>query len=139
MGDEKFFSLAEANALVPQFEMILERTPRVHLRIRQEIKLLAINSDQCAHDMMTTQLLRLKTELRPFFVELSQSVHKREALGGDCKGQKIEVVDFPGQINGKIVELCWQYREKEISCYHSHCDEFAGRRPLKPVSTHVQG
>jgi hypothetical protein len=75
MSDEKFFSLAEANTLVPRLEMILERMQRAHLRIRQEMELLAVNSDQCAHDMMIAQLLQLKPELRPFFAELSQSAH----------------------------------------------------------------
>lgn len=138
MSDEKFFSLTEANARIPRLKMILERMQRIHLRIRQEMELLAVNSDQCAHDMTIAQLLRLKPELRPFFVELSQSVHDIEALGGSFKGLDLGLVDFPGKIDGKIVELCWQYGEKEISYYHSRDDGFAGRHPLKLRSAYFQ-
>jgi hypothetical protein len=137
MSDEKFFSLAEANTLIPRLAIITKRMQRVHLRIRQEIKLLAINSDQCAHDLTIAQLLRLKPDLCPFFVELFQPVHDTEALGGSFKGLELGLVDSPRKIDGEIAELCWQYGEKEIAYDHSRDDEFAGRRPPKPVSAHL--
>lgn len=138
MSNEQFFSLAEANALIPRLEMILERMQRVYLQLRQEIELLAVNSDQCAHDMTITQLLQIKPELRSFFADLSQAVHDIEGLGGNFKGLELGLVDFPGQIDGKIVELCWQYGEKQIAYYHSPEEGFAGRRPIHPDSVHLR-
>lgn len=136
MSNEQLFSLADANALIPRLEMILERMQRAYLHVRQEMELLAVNSDQCAHDMTITQLLRIKPGLRPFFADLSQAVHDIESLGGNFKGLELGLVDFPGQIDGEIVELCWQYGEKQIAYYHSPEEGFAGRRPIHPDSVH---
>jgi hypothetical protein len=135
MSDEKLFSLAEANALIPRLEMLIEQMQRINRRIQQEMELLAKNFNQCAHDLTIAQLLRLKPELQPLFDELSQSVQDIEALGGSLKGLELGLVDFPGKVGGEIVELCWQYGEKEITYYHFHDEGFAGRRPLKPQST----
>ena len=41
-------------------------------------------------------------------------------------------VDFPAELDGEIVELCWQYGEKELAFYHRRDEGFAGRRPLNP-------
>lgn len=54
------------------------------------------------------------------------------------KGLELGLVDFPGQIDGKIVELCWQYGEKQIAYYHSPEEGFVGRRPIHPDSVHLR-
>ena len=131
MNSEKLFSLAEANALLPRIEFIMSRMQHLALQIRREIKQLAPNSDQFAHDETIVQLLRLKPELHPLFTELSQSVQEIEKLGGSFKGLDLGLVDFPAKIGGEMVELCWQYGEKEIMYYHRRDEGFAGRRLLK--------
>lgn len=134
MNNEKLFSLAEANTLIPRIEFIMSRIQHLALQIRQEIKQLALNSDQFAHDGTIVQLLRLKPELQPLFAELSHSVQEIEKLGGNCKGLDLGLVDFPAKIGGEVVELCWQYGEKEIMYYHRRDEGFAGRRLLKQRS-----
>jgi hypothetical protein len=132
---EKLFSLAEANRLIPRLTLLIERMQRVSPQIRQEMELLAHDSDQCAHDGTIAQLLRLKPELRLLFAQLSQSVQEIEDMGGLFKGLDLGLVDFPAKIGGEVVELCWQYGEKEILYYHRRDEGFAGRRPLKQQSS----
>jgi hypothetical protein len=131
MNNEKLFSLAEANALIPHLELIVSRIQRLALRIRLEMEQLAPNSDQSAHDGTIAQLLRLKPELQPLFTELSQCVQEIEKLGGSFKGLDLGLVDFPAKIDGETAELCWQYGEKEILYYHQRNEGFLGRRLLK--------
>jgi hypothetical protein len=132
MNNEKFFSLAEANALIPQIELIMSRMQRFASQIQQEMEHLIPNFNQSAHDGTIAQLLRLKPELQPLFTELSQSIQEIEKLGGSFKGLDLGLVDFPAKIGGETVELCWQYGEKEITYYHRRDEGFAGRRLLKP-------
>jgi hypothetical protein len=134
MSNEKLFSLAEANALIPRIELIMERIQRLRLHIQQELEHLGHSSVQCAHDVTIAQLLREKPTLRPLFAELARAVHAIEELGGVCKGLDFGLVDFPARLGGEIVELCWQYGEKEIAYYHRHNEGFAGRRLLNPSS-----
>ena len=126
-----FFTLAEANALVPRLELILERMQRIGLTIREEMASLA---EEQGEDRLTQlsvhQLLQLKPGLQPLFEQLSQGVEEIEEYGCSFKGLELGLVDFPAKLEGEIVELCWQYGEKEVSYYHSREEGFAGRRPL---------
>lgn len=133
MSQEKLFSLAEANALIPQIELLMERMQRIGIKIREEIE--ACTRERQGHplpELSMRELLRLKPSLRQFFEEIAQAVQEIEQFGCHFKGLELGLVDFPAEIDGEVVELCWQYGEKEIAFYHSRTEGFAGRRPLNP-------
>jgi len=130
---ETFFTLEEANALLPQLELILERMQRTSIKVREEMT--ALTQEQGEHalaHLSVPQLLRLQPALRPLFEELAQAVQAIEQYGCLFKGLDLGLVDFPAKLDDEIVELCWQYGEKEIAFYHRQDEGFAGRRPLKP-------
>ncbi|MBM4256354.1 MAG: DUF2203 family protein [Deltaproteobacteria bacterium] len=130
---EHFFSVAEANALIPRFELILDRMQRASLKIREELAAIAQEHGERSLDQMSVhQLIQMKPALHPLFEQLSQNVEEIEAQGCLFKGLELGLVDFPARIDGEVVELCWQYGEKEIRFYHGREDGFAGRRPLNP-------
>ncbi len=130
---EQLFTLAEANALVPRFELILERMQRVSLMIREEMSAITEEqSEESLAQLSIHQLLQRKPALHPLFEQLSQSVEEIEGHGCLFKGLELGLVDFPARIDGEIVELCWQYGEKEVRYYHGREEGFAGRRPLDP-------
>jgi hypothetical protein len=130
---EQLFSLAEANALVPRLELILERMQRASLIIREELSSLAEELGEAELARFSLhQLLQRKPSLHPLFEQLSQSVEEIEDYGCLFKGLELGLVDFPAKIDGEIVELCWQYGEKEVTYYHGREEGFAGRRLLDP-------
>ena len=130
---EQLFSLAKANALVPRLELILERMQRTSLIIREELSSLAeeLGETELAR-LSLPQLLQRKPSLHPLFEQLSQSVEEIEEYGCLFKGLELGLVDFPAKVDGEIVELCWQYGEKEVTYYHGREEGFAGRRLLDP-------
>jgi hypothetical protein len=130
---EQLFSLAEANALVPRLELILERMQRASLIIREELSALAEELGEAELARLSVhQLLQRKPSLHSLFEQLSQSVEEIEEYGCLFKGLELGLVDFPAKIDGEIVELCWQYGEKEVTYYHGREEGFAGRRLLDP-------
>ena len=130
---EQLFSLAEANALVPRLELILERMQQASLIIREELSSLAEELGEAELARFSLhQLLQRKPSLHPLFEQLSQSVEEIEEYGCLFKGLELGLVDFPAKIDGEIVDLCWQYGEKEVTYYHGREEGFAGRRLLDP-------
>jgi hypothetical protein len=130
---EQLFSLAEANALVPRLELILERMQRTSLIIREELSSLAEELGEAELARFSLhQLLQRKPSLHPLFEQLSQSVEEIEEYGCLFKGLELGLVDFPAKVDGEIVDLCWQYGEKEVTYYHGREEGFAGRRLLDP-------
>jgi len=133
MSRDKLFSLEEANALIPQIELTMEKMQRIGLQVREEIEALAReHGEQVLPKLSMQQVLRLKPFLRPLFEELAQAVQDIEKHGCLFKGLELGLVDFPALRGGEVVELCWQYGEKEIAFYHRRTEGFAGRRPLHP-------
>jgi hypothetical protein len=129
MNPYKLFSLAEANALLPQIELAMEKMQRISVKVREEIEALA---QEYGEELSMQQVLRLRPALRPLFEALAQAVQNIEKHGCVFKGLELGLVDFPARIGDEVVELCWQYGEKEIAFYHRRDEGFAGRRPLNP-------
>jgi hypothetical protein len=50
--------------------------------------------------------------------------------GLDLKGIAPLLLDFPAQLDGKPVLLCWLEGEQELCWYHEARYGFAGRRPI---------
>ena len=133
MSHDTLFSLDDANALIPQLELVMEKMQRLGMKVREEVATLARERGQPGlPDLSTRQLLRLRPSLRPLFEEMAQAVQEIEKHGCHFKGLELGLVDFPAELGGEIVELCWQYGEKEIAFYHRRTEGFAGRRPLNP-------
>lgn len=133
MKDAKLFTLEDANALIPHIELVMEKMQRIGMRVREEIDALAREHGQeSLQGLSTQQLLRLQPSLRPLFEEMAQAVQEIEKHGCYFKGLELGLVDFPARIGGELVELCWQYGEKEIAFYHRRDEGFAGRQLLNP-------
>ncbi|MEI7894288.1 MAG: DUF2203 domain-containing protein [Myxococcales bacterium] len=57
-----------------------------------------------------------------------------EELGGVVKDTRLGLVDFYGQIDGKLVWLCWQYGEDEVLYFHEVDEGFAERKLIEPAT-----
>lgn len=67
--------------------------------------------------------------------QLREHLEELESIGCSYKeaGFELGLVDFPGQIEGEDVLLCWRSDEEQVSHYHSQEGGYAGRREI-PVS-----
>ncbi len=120
------FTLEEANGLIPRLEMLMER---LHRAVR-EIQNVALDGDQRRQMPSADELLVAHPELAPSVEEIEQVMTEIEQLGGQFKGLDLGLVDFPGEIAGRSVLLCWQYGEKSIGFWHAIDEGFAGRRAI---------
>lgn len=120
------FTIDEANTLIPRLEMLMERLQRTVLVVRSAVH----EADAEPAVRTTVDVLRVRPELAPYVAEIESTVAEIERLGGHFKGIDLGLVDFPGEVDGRLVLLCWQYGEKSIGFWHAMDDGFAGRRPL---------
>lgn len=130
MQGRKLFSLAEANACVPQLAMRIERLQRAALRLEAERASLAGERGVDPDDVDTTDLLRARPAVRVLIEELDALVGEIEETGAQLKDVRLGLIDFPHQKDGEVVLLCWQFGEPEVAYWHGETDGFAGRQPL---------
>ncbi len=134
MASRRLFTVEEANTLIPRLEFIMGKLQRNGLALREQVGELARVTGQAPESLTTADILELRPQLGMIVKELEALLGEIEACGGELKGLDLGLVDFPAEIGGEIVLLCWQYGEKEIGYYHSFEAGFAGRKPLDPDS-----
>jgi hypothetical protein len=135
MKHDRLFSIDEANTLVPQIELVMERMQRIGIKIREEIEgLLKERGEEEFPDLSTQELLRLRPSLAPLFEDMAQAVQDIEQHGCLFKDLELGLVDFPAQVGDEEIYLCWQYGEKEIGYFHRQTHGFSGRRPIADQS-----
>jgi hypothetical protein len=124
----KFFTIEEANALLPSVRQILQKIQRSRRSLsthRQQAKLAAEGAEQGGGGMEGG--MRYANILTNFTAELAEL----EALGVQLKDFDRGLVDFPSLREGRVVLLCWQLGEgDELEWWHDIDTGFAGRTPL---------
>lgn len=53
-----------------------------------------------------------------------------DAIGVQVKDLDIGLLDFPCEVDGQIILLCWKLGEKSITQWHGVSEGFAGRKPI---------
>ena len=128
MADARRFTIEEANALIPRLEMLMADAQRAALALRSAMQ---ESDDATAADARTTKdVLRVRPDLADEVHRLEWAVAEIEALGCQFKGLDLGLVDFPAQVDGTTVLLCWQYGEKQIAFWHRSDEGFGNRRAL---------
>jgi hypothetical protein len=128
----RIFSVEEANRMLPLVRAIVgdlvqlagevtERRHRLnHLLGGRERELDDVYSEELAE--VERGLHRDTQRLREYLTELRQ-------LGVEPKGEE-GLVDFPAELDGRPVYLCWKLGEPEVMYWHELEAGFAGRQAL---------
>src|SRR6266581_1851787 len=53
-----------------------------------------------------------------------------DSIGVQVKDIDIGLLDFPCEVEGQIILLCWKMGEKSITHWHGTQEGFAGRKPI---------
>ncbi len=126
---EKLFSAEEANQLIPRLEILVRRLQMQADSLRARIREIA-ERDSSVLGLELAEVVRRYPELRPFASAMADAASGIESLGCLLKDIDQGLVDFPGEIDDKIVFLCWQFGEPHIVAWHPLDAGFAQRKQL---------
>jgi hypothetical protein len=70
-------------------------------------------------------------ELKAAQARLDELLTQVQQTGAELKGLAPLLVDFPSELDGTDVLLCWLEGDRELGWYHRTDLGFAGRRPLR--------
>ena len=127
---ERRFTVEQADAHVPRLEALIERLQRSALSLRTERDAMAGQLGVDPVDVPIDRLLAERPGLRRVVEELDAALGAIQALGVELKDAELGLVDFPAQLDGEAVYLCWQFGEDRVRFWHRRDDGFAGRQPL---------
>ena len=136
MADEKrYFTVAEANALVPALEVRFGKVMRLRAQLRAGYEALERagappTPESLERNEGSEELRTLRGRFRALLETMTEELNGVEALGVAVKDLDLGLCDFLGQRDGLEVWLCWQYGEKEVAFWHELDAGFASRHAL---------
>ena len=76
------------------------------------------------------QMARRKAEREKAIQRVKDALAEIDATGVQVKDLDIGLLDFPCEVDGRVVLLCWKLGENGITHWHSVSEGFAGRKPI---------
>jgi hypothetical protein len=79
------------------------------------------------------RLNHLKREMAALSDSIDEFVNELAEIGCEMKDLSRGLVDFPAEMEGRRIYLCWMVGEDRVEHWHEVTEGFPGRRPL-PVT-----
>ena len=126
----KTFTVASANRMLPLVRRIVSDAVRDYLRWQETVRQFEIASLKSSADRPDATAEALQREAEQLARDIEGYIAEATELGVMVKGLDTGLVDFPGEIDGRPVLLCWQLGEDKVRYWHEEDAGFAGRQPL---------
>src|SRR5258706_1809107 len=131
---DRTFTLDEALSLLPVLESLL-RTAIAGKKLIEEVE---GEHQALSHRIFlnggtnvdVVPLARRKAERAKAEQRLRDAFAEIDSIGVQVKDLDIGLLDFPCEVEGQIVLLCWKMGEKSITHWHGTQEGFAGRKPI---------
>lgn len=132
--EPRLFTIDEANQLLEELRGELDDLKRMQHQARvkyeemRDIREVGYKPD--GNLIMLPDYQETKREFDEIVADANRVLSAINQRG--CRVTDVEtgLVDFPAQVDGAAVYLCWQKDEPEVGYYHNLEEGFAGRRPL---------
>jgi hypothetical protein len=131
---DRTFTLDEALTLLPILESLLRAAiggKKVMEDVEAEMQALShrIFLNGGTH-VDVVAVARRKAERVKAEQRAKDAIAEIDSIGVQVKDLDIGLLDFPCQVEGRIVLLCWKMGEHTITHWHGTDEGFAGRKPI---------
>ena len=131
---DRSFTLEEAQSLLPVLESLL----RTAIDGKKLIEAVDAELQDLAHRVFLSggllvnivQVARRKAEREKTIQRVKDALAEIGATGVQVKDLDTGLLDFPCEVEGRTVLLCWKLGEKGITHWHDTSEGFAGRKPI---------
>jgi hypothetical protein len=128
------FTLDEAQDLLPVLESLLRTSidgkkliEAVDAEFQATAQRVFLNGGM---SLNVVHFARRKAEREKAIQRVKDAMDEIDAMGVQVKDLDIGLLDFPCEVDGQSVLLCWKLGEKAITHWHGVSEGFAGRKPV---------
>lgn len=130
---KKYFTLAEANALVPRLEQMLHQLQGLKQDLQAKYQRLQDTKAAISNAATVRNDYFFQDEAELEFLMWSANSMLQQILdtGVEVKDIDSGLCDFYAFQDGQEVFLCWRLGEPEITHWHGIYEGFIGRKPIE--------
>jgi hypothetical protein len=129
----QLFTVDQANRTLPLVRRIVEDVVREHARHAEKLVELDILTSAAPSGLPDPRATALQREIQAIARELEAFDRELRGLGIQMKDPRMGLIDFPSNLDGRRVLLCWRLGEPSVQFWHDESAGFAGRQPLAPT------
>jgi hypothetical protein len=137
--EKRYFTVRAVEALIPRLEAMMTRV----MNAQAEATRLRSALEAAQREVVLSGGMRLRQEwwrarragMDKANRELRTGLSDLLATGGVPKDLELGLVDFLGLVQGREVNLCWRYGEKQIRFWHGLDEGFGGRKAIPESET----
>ena len=131
---DRTFTLDEAQSLLP----VLESLIRTAIDAKKIVEEFEAEQQALAQRVFlnggtylnVVPLARRKAEGVKAEQQAKDALEEISAIGVLVKDLDLGLLDFPCEVEGQVILLCWKLGEKLITHWHGTQEGFAGRKPI---------
>ncbi len=124
---KKYFTVEQANAMLPLLRLILRDITTLARTLREQNRRLArLQQDE----KPVADIDALVAEIEATQDQIGSHKDELDQLQVELKDPLTGLLDFPAWIDGREVYLCWRLDEPEVAHWHELSAGFAGRQKL---------
>jgi hypothetical protein len=127
MEDKKYFTVEEANRLLPQVKEIVEELRRGRHRLLDHRPTAEAIAQKAGGNGGGGEA---GVYLADYSHAFRHGLARLQAMGVVLKDLERGLIDFPHWREGREVYLCWEYAEDRIRFWHEIDSGYSGRQPL---------
>ena len=128
----QLYTVDRANRTLPLVRRIVEDVVREHERWQDAIARLDLLM-ATSTDTVDLRVVALEKEVQTIARDIDAFQGELEALDIQLKDRRLGLVDFPTELDGRRVLLCWRLGESSVQYWHDEDAGYAGRQPLSPT------
>ncbi len=140
----KVFTVEQANRTLPLVRRIVEDIVREHRRWQEKILELELVGSSAAAPAAPVppvpagsvvapsddRAAAIERDAMAIARDIDAFERELEELGISLKDRRLGLIDFPGEVDGRRVWLCWRLGEPSVQYWHDLDAGYAGRQPL---------
>jgi hypothetical protein len=131
---DRTFTLDEAQSLLPVLESLLRNAISGKKFVEQfeaELQMLQQRVFLAGGTLVDiVSLARRKGERVKAEQRAKDALAEIDSIGVQVKDLEVGLLDFPCEVEGRIVLLCWKLGERSIAHWHGTDEGFSGRKPI---------
>lgn len=129
----QLFTVDHANRTLPLVRRIVEDIVREHQLWQEGIVELDLIGSATQPSIPDPRVVALEQKIQGIAREIDAFQRELEALGIQLKDRRIGLIDFPSELDGRPMLLCWKLGEPSVQFWHDLDSGYAGRQPLSPT------
>jgi hypothetical protein len=126
----RLFTPEQANRMLPLVRRIVEDIVQDYARWREQVGVLEVVAAGRRGDSPPNEAEKVEEDAQRLAADIERYVTELRELGVDFKGFDQGLVDFPAEIDGRRVYLCWKLGEDAVEYWHEVDAGYAGRQKI---------